>query len=88
MQCLPYSVYLSVDRPSLGPKRAALVYQMIRYAARHLDPASWMQAEYKNHERVGYTVWLSSESAMKSLRRCHLAALAGLPLGPLLGAMP
>ena len=86
MKYLPYSVFLMIDRSSLGPQRAALVYQMIRYAAQCLDPASRMQAQYKNHERVGYTVWLSSERAMKSLRRCHLAALAGLPLGPLLGA--
>lgn len=51
-----------------------------RYAARKLDPACRIEADYVDYERVGWTFWVKDSLTAMRLRLCHVALMQGRPL--------
>lgn len=76
----PVAIHLPIDRSLIGARRAAHVFMACHFAARRLDAAVRIQADYRNYERVGWTFYVKDNLTALRLALCHRAVMEGRPL--------
>jgi hypothetical protein len=77
---IPVPVHLPINRAVIGARRAAWLFMACRFAAQKLDPNCRIQADYVDHERVGWTFTVKDSLTAIRLKLCHEAAVQGRPL--------